>query len=199
MKSPRALIPPPMCRVSTTARIHCARGRTLRRQLRPAVMVRTGREHAARPGPERQILPHPNQRPGHAVDYLRRRADRHARLGRPYDEADIQAIDGLHPPEVGADRPEVADPTRPGESGPPGCGTTTATPPRPSRNRPGQPASAPGSNPHRRRRAARLGRNPKPSRPGGKRSIVRSCLALTAALSVIFSLIAAGLSGLKKP
>ncbi len=106
-------------------------------------------------------------------------------------EADIQAIVGfIHQWEPTA--PAVAVPTRPGGGGPPWLRNNTTTPAQPSAGAPGQQTPSGGA-----------------GGPPWAQSQTQSAwwqtlnwpllLGLTAALSVVFSLIVAGLSGLKKP
>lgn len=104
-------------------------------------------------------------------------------------EADIQAIVGfIRQWEPTA--PEVAVPTRPGGGGPPWLRNNTANPAQPAQ--PGQqtPSGGAGGPPWAQSQ----------TQPAWWQTLNWPLLlGLTAALSVIFSLIAAGLSGLKKP
>lgn len=104
-------------------------------------------------------------------------------------EADIQAIVGfIRQWEPTA--PEVAVPTRPGGGGPPWLRNNTAAPAQPAQ--PGQqtPSGGAGGPPWA---------QSQPQTAWWQTLNWPLLLGLTAALSVIFSLIAAGLSGLKKP
>lgn len=104
-------------------------------------------------------------------------------------EADIQAIVGfIRQWEPTA--PEVAVPTRPGGGGPPWLRNNTANPAQPAQ--PGQQTPSGG--------AGGLPWAQSQTQPAWWQTLNWPLLlGLTAALSVIFSLIAAGLSGLKKP
>jgi mono/diheme cytochrome c family protein len=124
-------------------------------------------------------------------------------------ESDIQAIVGfIRQWEPTA--PEVAVPTRPGGGGPPWLRNNTTTPAQPAQpGQPAQPAQPSGATPGQ---SAQPGQQTPSGGAGGPpwaQTQTQTAwwqtlnwpllLGLTAALSVIFSLIAAGLSGLKKP
>lgn len=112
--------------------------------------------------------------------------------GDRMSQADIQAIAGfIRQWEPTA--PEVAVPTRPGGGGPPWLRNNTTTPAQPAQPaQPGRQTSSGGAG------GPSWGQSQ--TQPAWWQTLNWPLLlGLTAALSVIFSLIAAGLSGLKKP